>query len=84
MATKIAPAEPPAPAHIEPTKAHRAFARSRGQDADVLLSLLHSALRDAALIAREVLSSVPDTDPNRSLFELKVALIERELQQLGP
>lgn len=84
MATKIAPAEPPAPAHIEPTKEHRAFAKSRGSDLTQLLALLKSGIGDVTLLLREIIASAPDKDESRAAFAEMLARFEGELSLLGP
>jgi hypothetical protein len=69
--------ESPAPP-LALTDSHRASARARGADVDVLLTILHAAIGDVALILREIIAAAPPDDRNLKTLERKLELFTGE------
>jgi hypothetical protein len=84
---KLAPATPAAeatPSPIVPTVEHRAAAKARGSDLDVMLSILHGAIGDVATILREIVSTAPPDDVNIRTLEQKLRLFRGEARLFAP
>ena len=72
---KIAPLvaeDSPAPP-IVPTDVHRASAKARGSDLGVMLTILHAAIGDVALIMREIIAAAPPDDRNLKTLERELS-----------
>jgi hypothetical protein len=72
------------PSPIIPTDEHRAAAKARGSDLDVMLSVLHGAIGDVATILREIVSTAPPDDVNIRTLEQKLRLFRGEARLFAP
>jgi hypothetical protein len=60
------------------TDEHRASAKARGSDIDVMLSILHAAIGDVAIILREIIAAAPPDDRNLKTLQAKLELFRGE------
>lgn len=72
------------PAPITPSDEHRASAKARGSDLDVLISILHGALGDVSLIMREIVAAAPPDDRNIKTLQAKLELFRGEANLFAP